>query len=83
MFCAIYDELGAPPALMQFASIFSARVNASVQRTHNAQAQTDQYLAIMLYRYTMYLDLLVSEGNSPKEKWPLPPWYVPVPHMAN
>jgi hypothetical protein len=41
-----------------------------------AENMTNFYLALADFRYRMYLDWLVSLGNTPTESWPKPPWYV-------
>jgi hypothetical protein len=37
--------------------------------------QRNYYLLVADYRYRLYLDLLVSVRDTPKETWPMPPWY--------
>ena len=82
MFCAVYDKLGALPdheaKILQFALAHGARPG-SAWTQDKANARRDQFLAIVNYRYTLYLDLLVSVQRDPsetKETWPLPPWFV-------
>lgn len=75
MFCAVYDALGSLPTLAQII----VNKYAPPETPDKAQARTEQNLVIAHYRYTLYLDLLVNERNSPKDQWPLPPWHAIIP----
>ena len=82
MFCAVYDKLGALPdheaKILKF-SLAHGAPPGSAWTQDKANARRDQFLAIVNYRYTLYLDLLVSVQRDPsetKETWPLPPWLV-------
>jgi hypothetical protein len=65
MFCAVYGKLGAPPAVPIRGGNWTAK---------DADARIDKFLRIANYRYTLYLDLLVSVKDNAKDRWPLPPW---------
>jgi hypothetical protein len=65
MFCAVYEKFGAPPAVPIRCENWTAQ---------DADARIDQFLRIANYRYTLYLDLLVSVKDNAKDRWPLPPW---------
>ncbi|KUJ16763.1 uncharacterized protein LY89DRAFT_782038 [Mollisia scopiformis] len=66
MFCAVYEKLGSSPAV------------ATSWTSQDADARIDTFLRIATYRYTLYLDLLVSVTEKAKETWPLPPWDVAI-----
>jgi hypothetical protein len=63
MFCAVYDKLGALPdheaKILKFALAHGARPG-SEWTPAKADARRDQFLAIVNYSNTLYLDLLVS-----------------------
>jgi hypothetical protein len=65
MFCAVYEKFGAPPAVPIKGGNWTAQ---------DADARIDKFLRIANYRYTLYLDLLVSVKDNAKDRWPLPPW---------
>jgi hypothetical protein len=65
MFCAVYQKFGDRPVGLIRGGDWTA------QDTYD---RIDEYLTIANYRYTLYLDLLVSVKDNAKETWPLPPW---------
>ncbi|KAN0101525.1 hypothetical protein V8E51_012035 [Hyaloscypha variabilis] len=69
MFCGVYDIFGRMQPL----------VSMIMKREYTPQESeyfTNHYLHVAHYRYTLYLDLLASLRNTPKETWPLPQWDV-------
>lgn len=75
MFCTVFDTLGKD---LDLSAIFVSNRLHQQQQQPPAQleADRDRRLQIIHFRYTFYLDLLVTQidNNQPKEQWPLPPW---------
>ncbi|KAF4634273.1 hypothetical protein G7Y89_g3830 [Cudoniella acicularis] len=69
MFCGVYDLFGT---IHPLAEMIIKRPYTPTE----AEANTNHYLRIAHYRYTLYLDLLVSIRHTPKETWPAPQWDV-------
>jgi len=70
MFCAIYDVFASQHPLA-----FISRTEFTPEQSGS---QLNYYLMVAEYRYTLYLKLLVSVQDRPKQTWPLPPWYIPL-----
>jgi hypothetical protein len=82
VFCAVYHKLGAFPdheaKILKFALAHGAPPGSEWTQD-KADVRRDQFLAIVNYRYTLYLDVLVSvqrDLSEIKETWPLPSWFV-------
>jgi hypothetical protein len=69
MFCAVYDGFGTlHPG--------TAYIHKTQYTPEQSEIMINYYLVVAHIRYRLYLDLLVSVRDTPKESWPLPPWYV-------
>lgn len=68
MFCAVYDALGTMHSIVNY--IFKSGYTAE-----QSEAMINYYLSVADYRYRLYLDLLLSMRDTPKECWPVPSWY--------
>lgn len=69
MFCGIYDLFGTMHPLV-------AMVMKRAYTAQKVEHWTNYYLEVANFRYTLYLDLLVSLRHTPKNTWPLPQWDV-------
>jgi len=70
LFVAVYDTFQNHFSLT---ALLSGRISAPELQ----EAQLNHFLRIADFRYRLYLELLVSVSNTPKETWPLPQWYNP------
>jgi hypothetical protein len=69
MFCTVYDSLGTQPPL-------GAMITRRDYTPEQSDSQLDRLLVAVEYRYHLWLQLLTSVQNRPKQTWPLPPWCV-------
>jgi hypothetical protein len=69
MFCAVYDGFGTlHPG--------TAYIHKTQYTPEQSEIMANYYLIVAHIRYRLYLDLLVSVRDTPKESWPVPPWYI-------
>jgi hypothetical protein len=71
MFCGVYDLFGTMHPLV-------AHVVKRQYTPEGIENWTNYCLQVVHYRYTLYLDLLVSLRHTPKDRWPLPQWYIRI-----